>query len=239
MRGLSLFDAMEAVGNTLQRRKERQRRHIIEVAQELIRENGGDEAGGIEATTVEMISARADISTRTFFRYFESKLDVIYLDHRRSVADLLGLVRARLAHEPVERAVIQASVDQVLAFTDDPLNRERLLRALRSPAYATRLAVWRFATRQQLVELLAGQPGRGSDRTFVHRAVVSLARTVIDNTLERWARDPRQDVRKLLDGFITSTPQVAHALAAAAVSRPRRRRAAKPAAVTAPQQAAP
>jgi len=55
------------------------RRRIIEEASRLYHENG-EEVGGVETTTVELICERADISVRTFFRHFDSKLDVIYLD---------------------------------------------------------------------------------------------------------------------------------------------------------------
>nr|BFF17902.1 hypothetical protein GCM10025730_14230 [Promicromonospora thailandica] len=75
--GLGLRELADALDGTpaergLRERKKRARRlALIDAAQHLVTEHG------LDAVTVEMISARAGVSPRTFFNYFESKDDAV------------------------------------------------------------------------------------------------------------------------------------------------------------------
>ncbi|MFE7767858.1 TetR/AcrR family transcriptional regulator, partial [Streptomyces sp. NPDC057438] len=57
-----------------QRKKMRTRQALIEGALRLFAEKGYDQ------TTVAEIAATADIATRTFFSYFDSKDDIVFFD---------------------------------------------------------------------------------------------------------------------------------------------------------------
>jgi AcrR family transcriptional regulator len=57
------------------------------------------EEQGFEATTVEEIAARADISTTTFFRYFPTKADVVLSDHGERLPALHDSIVERPAGE--------------------------------------------------------------------------------------------------------------------------------------------
>lgn len=179
-----------ATGNTnlspAARRKEKLRHHIMEVAAKLYVENGGED-GGFEATTIEAIAEGADISVRSFFRYFESKADVIFLDKRRAVNDLILFVGRRLESETPIKAVIDGSLEQVDYFVSDPLNAERLRRSLLSEQFRERLAIWREDEKRALAELIKTHLGRSGGGRTGARIVAATIRDIVHEGLANWA----------------------------------------------------
>jgi len=87
------------------RKKARTRVAIEDAALELFDERGYD------ATTVEEIAARADVSTTTFFRYFPTKAEVLLSDHGEQLPALYEAIVERPPAESdlvaVQRAVQQ------------------------------------------------------------------------------------------------------------------------------------
>lgn len=175
-----------------ERRKERLRSRIIEEAVKLYHQNGG-EHGGFEGTTVESIADRADISLRTFFRYFESKQDVIYLDYRRAVSDMEAFILDRLDDEPPEQAALNGCIDQIIHFIDNPVNRERILRALTSTNFTDRRSIWRSNAQARIAELLQPRLADRPDPALAARMAAMIVRGVVDDGLARWALAPAGD----------------------------------------------
>ncbi len=106
-----------------ERKKADTRRRLMEVALTLFEERG------FEETTVEEIAAAADVSPRTFFRYFPSKVDVIFGDHQ----ELVALIRDALARRPSDASIVETvrqamhdGVDQVARQPGLFLTRMRL-----------------------------------------------------------------------------------------------------------------
>ena len=206
-----------------QRRKERQRRQLIEVATELYVQNGGAD-GGFAKTTVEDIAARADISVRTFFRYFSSKADVIFLDGDRSNEDLLSLLNARLSDEPLVAAVVGASMDHLHWFIGDSLNRERLRRSLRAPEFKERLATMREKERLVMIKAIGGKLQGRADAFEISTGIATIVRGAVWQALDAWAhnqtKDPEQMALRIFDSLSPIVREVASVSRAWRSSRP-------------------
>jgi AcrR family transcriptional regulator len=129
--GHTRFSSMdiEGCGGLRQRKKARTREAIVVAAIELF------ERQGYDATTVEDIAAAADVSQRTFFRYFESKLDVVMAPKQHSDRSFEELIAARPATEsPLEafRNVVAEELANVVGV-DDIATRQFQL-AMRTPS---------------------------------------------------------------------------------------------------------
>lgn len=79
---------------------------------------------GYDATTVDDISDVADVSARTFFRYYATKDDVLFGDH----VPRLEAIKALLAGRPPQEPVL-TSIEAVLGFLteDTAASRDRVL----------------------------------------------------------------------------------------------------------------
>jgi AcrR family transcriptional regulator len=98
-----------AASGRRERKKQRTREALIDAAFRLFQEKG------FEATTVEEIADEVDVSSRTFFRYFSSKEDVVLTFQEGQFATMLQTLAARPAAEPVMTALRNASVEVLRA----------------------------------------------------------------------------------------------------------------------------
>lgn len=88
-----------------ERKKLMLREALIEAAYELFVQQGFDE------TRIEDITDKVDVSSRTFFRYFSCKEDVV-LDYQAvEHEEILAALAARPAHEPILTALRHAAVE--------------------------------------------------------------------------------------------------------------------------------
>jgi len=114
-----------------ERKKERTRRELVDAAVRLFAERG------FEETTVEDISNAADVSPRTFFRYFRTKEEVLFSDHPRTVEVLKRTLEERPEDERILRSVAAGMAAVARTFEEDPeayLTRVRL--DIQSPTVA-------------------------------------------------------------------------------------------------------
>jgi AcrR family transcriptional regulator len=95
-----------------ERKKVRTRVAIEDAALELFEDQG------YEATTVDEIAARADVSTTTFFRYFPSKGEVLLSDHGQELPALRQAIVGRPTGDSDLIAVWRAIQDTWVGAVD-------------------------------------------------------------------------------------------------------------------------
>src|SRR5262245_7647433 len=88
--------------NRRERRVQETREAIVQAARELF------ESQGYAETTLDQVAARADVASRTVFRYFASKEALLFCDFERVNRTLAELLAARPAGEAPMRGVIVA-----------------------------------------------------------------------------------------------------------------------------------
>jgi AcrR family transcriptional regulator len=114
---------MDAAVSLRERKKADTRRRLMTLALRLFEERGFDE------TTVGELAAAADVAPRTFFRYFPTKVEVLFGDHDELVALLRDTLAARPANESIVHAVRRATLAGIQRLITDPapyLTRSRL-----------------------------------------------------------------------------------------------------------------
>jgi|SRR5581483_159943 len=115
---------------------------------------------GFDAVTVDDIATEADVSRRTFFRYFASKEDVLLADHQVQLARLREAMEVRPSDEPILTALRNA----LLSITSDfEERRERVMlrgRIMReTPSLQARSLVHQKAWENAMQEMVADRLG--------------------------------------------------------------------------------
>jgi AcrR family transcriptional regulator len=86
---------------------------------------------GYEATTVEQIADRAEVSTTTFFRYFPSKAEVILTDQAQRLPALEAAIVERPPGED-DLTAVRHAIREAWIATVDPERTARTARAIAS-----------------------------------------------------------------------------------------------------------
>jgi AcrR family transcriptional regulator len=185
-----------APGSLRQRKRARTRAALIAAALELF------ERKGFEATTIDEIAAAADVSPRTFFRYFATKEEVALGDDLGH--ELVDLIAARPAEEPMLESVRRVISDGLALISED--DRKALLARLRI-VYRTpslRARRWEFQLEMGRISgaLLAERRGLQPD-DLGSRVTAAAAFTAIEVAMDHWQQhDGREDLVTVLDAAI-------------------------------------
>ncbi len=154
---------------------------------------------GFDHTSIEDIAEAAGISRRTFFRYFDSKADLVWGDFDSAVDQL----RLTLLASPADLSTMNALRMAVIEFNRLPpeqtaAHRERIALILSVPALTARSTIryqqWRTAVEEFAANRLELPMGHLVPVTIGHCALgAALA------AHERWLRDEDADLELLLD----------------------------------------
>ncbi|MFP5352062.1 MAG: TetR family transcriptional regulator [Actinomycetota bacterium] len=157
---------------------------------------------GYGATSVDDIADAANVSRRTFVRYFGSKEGVLF-----SEADESGeRLREALLRQPPDKGPLRAFGDAVIALAEEVGEGDQVLaqqRAMTSTfELRSRAAEISRVWRRRLAEALAARAGRHeATETDLLAAAVGIA--VVQTVVEEWVLSDGQEalVARLRRGF--------------------------------------
>jgi AcrR family transcriptional regulator len=170
------------------------RAEIAEVAFQVFAERGFDQVTATEVATA------AGISRASFFRYFDSKEDAVFVAQEETGADVAAALRERPAGEDAWTALrraLDAAVGLYQRSPGEALGRLRLIRSTPNLRVhqLERLAQWK----ESIGAALAGRLGLAAPDVKVE-ALVGAALGALDAASSRWAEsDGADDLIELID----------------------------------------
>ncbi len=156
-----MLTAMDRPARLMDRRRQDARTEIVAIAHELFVRDG------FEATTVEAIAGAAGCATRTFYRYFGSKEDVMFHDLPDVIAGLEMLLDTKLAAGTAEwTAVSESLIDFIGRFdaADAPAATQRMDLWLHEPALRARYLQYVAQTEAVVVDSLCRHRGTSAEK---------------------------------------------------------------------------
>lgn len=173
-------------------------RELELVALRLFSERGFDE------TTVDDIASGAGVSRRTFFRYFDSKANVLWSEFDTEV----GIIRDLLSGMPDELPVMQAVCRAVTAANhyraeDVPELRARMNLIGSVPGLAASAFVHYDAWERAIAEFVGRRTGLPADSLYplaVGRSTLACCRAAY----EQWAASADADLAHYLDAALAA-----------------------------------
>jgi AcrR family transcriptional regulator len=174
---------------------------------------------GFEKTTVEQIARAAGVSRRTFFRYYESKEDVMVERTDRLGELLLAELAARPRSEPPLVAIRNALVAAAQAgLAERDLTRYVILLLRETRALRRAVMERRNRLEERIAALMARRLGAaGDDDTPMLLAFVT--RALYDTAFNAWYDHETDDVAGLVDGLIGRLRAIVAAVPAPARKR--------------------
>ncbi|WP_030989669.1 MULTISPECIES: TetR/AcrR family transcriptional regulator [unclassified Streptomyces] len=157
------------------------------------------EEQGYDATTIDQIADRAEVSPSTVFRYFPTKEDIVLTDEYDPL--MLEELRARPAGESWTdsvRHVMHKAIDAMMAEDPDVV-RVRAHLAVQVPAVRSRMAESMSETGRLLRVALAERSGLAADSLEVRVYATALVGGLMEANL-CWAENGfQEDLRDMLD----------------------------------------
>jgi AcrR family transcriptional regulator len=178
----------------LRERKKIKTREAIRTAMyALVKEQGYD------ATTIDQIAERAEVSPSTVFRYFPAKEDIVLTDEWDPI--LVAELRARPADEPWPESIRYVMLKAARMGVKDDLEVARLRTHLmvQVPAVRSRMMESMSITGRMFSEAIGERTGLDPDSLEVRVYMMSLMGGLMQTSLY-WAENGHQgDFEDLLD----------------------------------------
>ena len=178
------MNAMKIQPNLREQKKARTREQIIAAAVELFAQNG------YESTTVDEIAAAADVSRRTFFRYFASKELVVFPHENNYFSCFDRILRDVRDGEPAFARVRRACMTLAHSFMqsrDEHLRQQRIIRA--SPTLVDRGDQFDLKWEKAIAEALVAGTEADQGGRLVARLAAAAIMGLIVATIREWYDD--------------------------------------------------
>ena len=149
---------------------------------------------GFDATTIDDIAAAADVSRRTFFRYFRAKEDAYLVDPERKLAIIQEELRTREPGEPtlteIRRAIAAIARDYA---SDAELIRLQYRVALKEPTLVAHGMVYQLRWEEALAEAVAADLGVAVATDVRPRVVAHVTVGAFVAAVASWVAGGMQD----------------------------------------------
>jgi len=164
------------------RKKEQLRWALVRVALSLFEERG------FEQTTIEAIAEAANVSPRTFFRYFGSKEDVILVDRAGKLALINEAMSTTRPDEPILDTLRRAWAKLADDYLSDVEVTGATYRLSRSePVLAARLLSFQTEWSHVLARSISAKLGVDASTDIRPEIIASTSQAVLRSAFNRWA----------------------------------------------------
>jgi AcrR family transcriptional regulator len=194
-----------AAGTLRERKKRKTRETLIAVGLDMFNTHGYAE------TTVEAIAEAVEISPRTFFRYFDSKEEIVFADAEED----LTFLRNALHERPSEESALEAIREALISFAEyEESKREKVLSRTRlmssTPALALRGLGLQKRYERVLIRELTWRSGL-KEPTLMIRLIASvcLSAMVVASDIWREGRSKETLTRLTRNTFAALTEAIA------------------------------
>ncbi|MEV1063347.1 TetR family transcriptional regulator [Streptomyces sp. NPDC050263] len=176
-----------------ERKKIKTREAIRTATYALVKEQGYD------ATTIDQIAERAEVSPSTVFRYFPTKEDIVLTDEYDPI--LLEELRARPADEPVPDTMRYVMKEGIRQGIQEQLEMAQMRTHLmvQVPAVRSRMMESMSVTGRMLCTAIGERTGRDPDSLEVRVYAMSLIGGLMETSLYWAEQGHKDDLQSLVD----------------------------------------
>jgi AcrR family transcriptional regulator len=163
---------------------------------------------GYDETTIDQIAVKANVSRRTFFRYFSSKEDVM-----AAAMKGYGAALVRTLHEqPAESSPYEAArtvVKRVAKLAADSPYAEQVMRIGEKSAVARSAQILAMPViEDELSEVFASRAGEDADACRSACLLASVTVSVTKLCITQWLKKPQESIESMVDAAFASLSRI-------------------------------